>query len=207
MDPSIIVAVASSPSDLDAISELLSALPATCGAAFVVAQHPDPTRREGSPGEALAKRTTLRVVVARDGVVPQRDHVYVMSANTTLTIRDGRIRVSSGASGPLGPSDTLFTSVAGDLGANAIGVVLSGGGSDGALGIRAIKLAGGATLAQFPGSARFASMPISAIDTGCVKFVLRPNEIAHELNRLSRLNTGPEVITHRVPLVSLSVSG
>src|SRR5437763_1091299 len=159
----IIVAVASSTGDLHAICELLSALPTVCGAALVIVQHLDPGRREASPAEALAKRTQRSVIVAQDDVVPERDQVYVMGTNAILTIRHGRIRVSSGANGLRGPSDTLFTSVAEDLGANAIGVVLSGGGSDGAIGIRAIKQAGGATFAQFPGSARFASMPISAI--------------------------------------------
>jgi len=64
--------------------------------------------------------------------------------------------------------------------------VLSGEGSDGALGIQALKQAGGLTFAQYPGSARFPGMPISAIETGCVEFVLRPNEIARELAQLSR---------------------
>jgi two-component system, chemotaxis family, CheB/CheR fusion protein len=206
MNQSIIVAVASSAGDLDAVSELLSALPATFRTAFVIVQHPDAARREVSLRDALAKRTNRSVVVAHDGVVPERDHVYVMGANAFLTIRDGRLRLNSGANGLHCPSDTLFTSVAEDLGANAIGVVLSGGGSDGALGIRAIKEAGGATFAQFPGSARFASMPISAIDTGCVDHVLRPNEIARELSRLSRLNTYPESVIHRLPPTSMAVT-
>ena len=202
----MIVAVASSAGDLDAVPEMLSALPVECGAAFVIVQHLDPARREVSLGEALAKRINLPVVVACDGAVPERGHVYVARANTMLSISGGRITVSSGATGLHGPGDFLFTSVAEDLGASAIGVVLSGGGSDGALGIRAIKQAGGTTFAQFPGSARFASMPISAIDTGCVDLVLRPNEIARELSRLSRLNINPETITHRVPLSSVSVA-
>jgi two-component system CheB/CheR fusion protein len=207
MDRSLIVAVTSSAGDFEAVSELLSALPEACDAAFVIVQHFDPARREVSPGEALAKRTNRPVVVAQDGVVPERGHVYVMRANTTLTIVGGRIRVTPGGSGLHGPGDTLFTSVAEDLGASAIGVVLSGGGSDGALGIRAIKQVGGATFAQYPGSARFPSMPISAIESGCVGFVLRPNEIARELSRLSRLNTGPESTTRRVPIISVAVTG
>jgi two-component system, chemotaxis family, CheB/CheR fusion protein len=202
MHQSIIVAVASSAGDLYAVSELLSALPAVCGAAFVIVQHFDPARREVSLAEALAKRTPRSVIVAQDDVVPERDNVYVMGANAVLTIRDGRMRVRSGAAGLLGPSDTLFTSVAEDLGVEAIGVVLSGGGADGAIGIRAIKQAGGVTFAQLPGSARFASMPISAIDTGCVDYVLRPNEIARELSRMSRLRGHPDPTPHRVPLTT-----
>jgi hypothetical protein len=77
-------------------------------------------------------------------------------------------------------------SLAQEFGTNAIGVILSGGGTDGGLGVRAIKHAGGLTFAQYPGSARFPNIPINAIDSGCVDFVLRPNEIAHELARVSR---------------------
>jgi two-component system, chemotaxis family, CheB/CheR fusion protein len=208
MDPFPIVAVASWAGDLDAVVELLSAVPPKCGEAFVIVQHFDPGRRDASLDDALAKRTSHPVVVAYDGVVPERGHVYVMRANVALTISGGRISVSPGASALQGPGDTLFTSLAADRGDCAIGVVLSGGGSDGALGTLAIKKAGGTTFAQYPGSARFPSMPISAIETGSVGSVLRPNEIAHELTRLSRLNSRPEGITRPVSLMGvLSVAG
>ena len=189
MDRSPIVAVASSAGDLEAVSELLSALRPVCGQAFVIVQHLDPARRELPLIETLQKRTKLPVVVAHDGLVPKRAHVYVPGASSTLTIIDGHLRVSPRASGLHGAGDTLFASCAEDLGANAIGVVLSGRGSDGALGIQAIKKSGGTTFAQFPGAARFPSMPISAIETGCVGSVLRPYEIARELTRLGRLYT------------------
>jgi two-component system CheB/CheR fusion protein len=94
--------------------------------------------------------------------------------------------VASAASDIGSPVDALFTSLAQEFGRNAIGVILSGGGSDRALGIRAIRHAGGITFAQYPGSARFPNLPISAIDTGCIDFVLRPNEIAHQLARLQK---------------------
>ena len=208
MDPFPIVAVASSTGDLEAVVELLSALPATCGEAFVIVQHFDPGRRDMPLDDALAKRTSHPVVLAHDGVMPERGHVYVTRANVALTIIGGRISLSPVAGTLQGPADALFTSLAADRGATAIGVVLSGGGSDGALGIQAIKKAGGITFAQYPGSARFPSMPISAIETGCVGSVLRPNEIAHELTRLSRLNARPEGITVPFSLTGvLSVAG
>jgi two-component system CheB/CheR fusion protein len=180
MNRSPIVAVASSARDLEAVSELLSALPAASGAAFVIVQHLD-SGREMLLAGALARRTVFPVIHAQDGVMPERDHVYVMSANTTLTITGGRFTVTPGVSGLDHPGDTLFTSLAEDRGDGSIGVVLSGGGSDGALGVQAIRKCGGTTFAQYPGSARFPSMPISAIETGCVDAVLRPNEIAHAL--------------------------
>jgi two-component system, chemotaxis family, CheB/CheR fusion protein len=120
-----------------------------------------------------------------DGVVAEPGHVYVATANMALTMTGGRIRVTPKADGLHHSGDILFASLAEQLGHGAIGVVLSGQGFDGALGIRAIRQSGGVTLAQFPGSARFPSMPINAVETGCVGLVLRPNEIARELARLS----------------------
>jgi two-component system CheB/CheR fusion protein len=181
----LIVGVASSAEDLEAICELLCALPAECAAAFVIAQHVDPSR-ERVLFETLSGRATLSVMRAQDGLVPVPHHVYVTSANTTLTISGGRIRVTPNPAGLHLPGDILLTSLAEDQGRSAVGVVLSGAGSDGALGIQAIERAGGAAFAQYPGSARFPSMPISAIETGCVHLVLRPNEIARELALLSR---------------------
>jgi two-component system, chemotaxis family, CheB/CheR fusion protein len=200
MDRYPIVAVASSAGDLEAISELLSALPAACGEAFVIVQHLV-SGREMLLAGTLATRTSLPVIDANDGVVPERDHVYVMHANATLKMTGGRIRVTPKANGIYHPGDTLFTSLAEELGDSAIGVVLSGGGSDGALGIQAIKKAGGTTFAQYPGSARFPSMPISAIETGCVDSVLRPNEIARELTRLTHGVCPPGGVIRRVPLI------
>jgi two-component system CheB/CheR fusion protein len=185
MDTPPIVAVASSADDLEAVSELLSALPAECSATFIVVQRLN-AGRERLLAEALATRTIRPVMYARDGVVPEPDHVYLIPANTTLTMSGRRIRVTPDASKLQHPGDILFASLAQERGDSAIGVVLSGGGSDGALGIRAIRQGGGTTFAQYPGSARFTSMPISAIETGCVGFVLRPNEIARELTRLGR---------------------
>jgi two-component system CheB/CheR fusion protein len=185
MDLSPIVAVASDAEDLEAVCELLCALPTECNAAFIVVQHLN-SGRERLAAEALAERTNLPVVHAHDGVVAEQHHVYLIPANATLTMTGRRIGVTANASQPHHPGDILFTSLAEEHGDSAIGVVLSGAGSDGALGIRAIKQGGGTTFAQYPGSARFPSMPISAIETGCVGFVLRPHEIARELTRLSR---------------------
>lgn len=107
-----------------------------------------------------------------------------MTANTTLTMTGGRIRVTPKTGGCPHPGDVLFISLAEERADSAVSVVLSGEGSDGAFGVQAIRQRGGTTLAQYPGSARFPSMPINAIETGCVRFVLRPNEIARELTRL-----------------------
>src|ERR1700685_3493827 len=111
MDTSpIIVAVASSAGDLEAVSELLSALPAECAAALIIVQDLDSDRERLL--EALSQRTIRPVLRAHDGVIAEQDHVYVMSANTTLTMSGGRIRVTPKAGGLHHPGDTLFTSLA-----------------------------------------------------------------------------------------------
>ena len=187
--------MAASAGGLEALSELLAALPAECGLACIVVQHLDPDH-ESLLAEILDKKTSLPVMLAHDGVVAEPDHVYVIPPNTTLTLTGDRIHVTPRASGRHHPADILFASLAEEHGDGAIGVVLSGGDTDGALGIQAIKHGGGITFAQEPASARFPSMPRNAIATGCVDFVLRPNEIARELSRLSR---HPYLRSTRVP--------
>jgi two-component system, chemotaxis family, CheB/CheR fusion protein len=170
--------------DLDAPSELVSALPADCRATFFVVQHLRPGAKKGL-AEALVERTTLPVMQVHDRLLAEQGHIYVIPPTGTLALAARRIHVTPLASVLAAPADTLFTSLAVELGHSLIGVVLSGGGADGALGIRAIRHGGGTTFAQYPGSARFPGMPITAIETGCVDFVLRPNEIAAALPRVS----------------------
>jgi two-component system, chemotaxis family, CheB/CheR fusion protein len=181
----LIVAVACSAGDRSAPVELVSALPEDCGAAFIFVQQLA-ANRESLLAEALASRTTLRVMRAYDGLLAEHGNIYVIPPNVSPTMTRALIHLAPAAIGHDDAADTLFTSLAQEFGVSAIGVILSGGGSDRALGIRAIREAGGTTFAQYPGSARFPNLPISAIDTGCVDFVLRPNEIAHELARISR---------------------
>jgi two-component system CheB/CheR fusion protein len=179
------VAVACFAGDVAASSELVSALPATCVAAFIFVQQLA-AGRGMTLAESLAQRTTLPIIEAHDGLLVEHGRLYVTPPNATATMMGGHICVAPGGSEIGSPADALFTSLAQEFGDIAIGVILSGGGSDRALGIRAIRQAGGVTFAQYPGSARFPNLPISAIDTGCIDFVLRPNEIAHELARISR---------------------
>jgi two-component system, chemotaxis family, CheB/CheR fusion protein len=183
----LVVAVACFAGDVAAPSELVAALPADCGAAFIFVQQRSTGRgTEILLAESLAKRTPLPVVHAHGELMVEHGRLYVISPNATLTMTGARICVTPAASGIDCPADAVFIWLAQEFGNNAIGVILSGGGTDGALGVRAIKHAGGLTFAQYPGSARFPNIPINAIDSGCVDFVLRPNEIAHELARISR---------------------
>jgi two-component system, chemotaxis family, CheB/CheR fusion protein len=184
--PRFVVGIGASAGGLEAVAELLGALPPT-GMAFIVVQHLDPTH-ESLLSEILARKTAMPVLLAVAGEALQPNHVYVIPADAILTVRDGHIDLKRRTSGPERPSpvDALFTSLAAAYADYAIGVVLSGGDADGSAGLREIKHAGGVTFAQRPDTARFPMMPRHAIDTGCVDVVLRPSEIAAEIAHLSR---------------------
>jgi two-component system CheB/CheR fusion protein len=129
--PSFVVGIGASAGGLEALIELLGALPTT-GMAFIVVQHLDPTH-ESLLAEILAKKTAIPVSVAIAGEALQADHVYVIPADAILTVHDGLIdlkRRTSGAERPF-PVDVLFSSLAVTYSDHAIGVVLSGGDSDG----------------------------------------------------------------------------
>ena len=182
-----VVGVGASAGGLEAVAELLGALPAATGMAFIIVQHLDP-KHESLLSEILTKKTALSVSAAVSGEIVQPGHVYVIPPDAMLTVHGGRIQLKPRPSAP-DPSfsvDALFQSLAEEYSENAIAVVLSGTGSDGSIGIQAVRRAGGITFAQAPATAHFADMPRHAIETGCVDLVLRPNEIANELVRLGR---------------------
>ncbi|HEU4894101.1 MAG TPA: chemotaxis protein CheB [Vicinamibacterales bacterium] len=185
--PLTIVGIGASAGGLEAVTELLGALPATTGMAYIVVQHLDP-RHDSLLAEILAKKTAIPVSVAVSGETVQPDHVYVIPPDVTLTVLAGRIALSPRPNAPerFLPVDALFKSLADASGDHAIAVVVSGGDSDGSSGIQAVRQAGGLTLAQSPETARFPDMPRHAIETGSVDLVLRPNEIAHALVHLQQ---------------------
>ena len=201
--PPFVVGIGASAGGLDALVELLGAVSGT-GMAFIVVQHLDPTHESLLP-EILAKKTTMAVSPASAGEAVQADHVYVIPPDMLLTVHDGLLEVKRRTSAPERPFpvDLLFSSLAVAYGERAIGVVLSGADADGSRGLREIKHAGGFTFAQQPESARFPTMPRQAIETGCVDLVLRPKEIAGELERLSRrfrrMNPSPDAPSDSTP--------
>ncbi len=182
-----VVGIGASAGGLEAVTELLGAVPADTGMAFILVQHLDPSHKS-LLSEILAKKTAIPLSEARAGEVVRPGHVYVIPSDAILSVRDGHIDLARRRSTGERPSpvDILFTSLAAMYSDHAIGVVLSGGDSDGSLGVRQIKHAGGLTFAQQPASARFPNMPRHAIETGCVDFVLRPHDIADEIGRLRR---------------------
>jgi two-component system CheB/CheR fusion protein len=185
LTPIPVVGVGASAGGLDAFTRLIHHLPSNTGMAYVLVQHLDPEHESLLP-ELLGRAGAIPVVQAVDGVRIEADRAYVIAPNTTMTVTDGHLRLIARKRGR-GlhlPIDAFLCSLAEVHGSGAVGVILSGAGSDGARGIQAIKEVGGITIAQDTGSARFASMPRSAVDTGAVDFVLTPEEIAGQLSRL-----------------------
>ncbi len=129
----------------------------------------------------------MRVREAADGIAVEPNHIYVIPPNADITIADGALKVRrpEEVHGPRHVIDGFFESLAQDQSEHAIGVILSGTASDGTRGLEAIKAEGGITFAQDE-SAKYDSMPRSAISTGCVDFVLSPKDIAGELARIAR---------------------
>jgi two-component system, chemotaxis family, CheB/CheR fusion protein len=183
-----VVGIGASAGGLEAFSQLLKALPEQTGMAFVLVQHLDPTH-QSQLGVLLSKMTRMRVLEPADGQALQPDHVYVIAPNTELSLASGgvlRVEPRPDVRGPHLPIDHFFRSLAEQRQSSAIGVVLSGTGSDGSLGLEEIKAAGGITFAQDQASAAHAGMPQSAVHSGCVDLVLPPDRIAHELVRISQ---------------------
>src|SRR5438445_7524685 len=182
-----IVGIGASAGGLEAFSELLAHLSLDAAMAFVLVQHLDP-KYPSILSEILSRTTPLPVVEVQHGVRVEPGHVYVMPPNTSMTIVRGVLNLAprSDDRGPHMPIDHFLRSLAEDSKSRAIGVILSGSASDGALGLKAVKAEGGITFAEAPQLAKFDSMPRSAVASGAVDFVLPPKGIAQELTRIAR---------------------
>jgi two-component system CheB/CheR fusion protein len=184
-DDLLVVGVGASAGGLDAFERFLRRVPASSGLAFVLVQHLDP-EHESILAELLGRATEMPVAFARHGQEIEADHVYVMPRDATLLVEGGQLRLVPAESRSVRqPINALFTSLAEDQRENAVGIVLSGTGSDGALGIAAVKRHGGTTFAQHPGDARYQSMPQSAIATGHVDRTLPVEDIPAALAELA----------------------
>jgi two-component system, chemotaxis family, CheB/CheR fusion protein len=181
-----VVSIGASAGGLEAFSEVLRNLPIQTGLAFVFVQHLDP-HHSSQLVPILTRETALPIKEVTDGELLQPDQVYIMPPNREMTLEKGALRlwVRTETRGRHLPIDRFFASVAEEQGPSAIGVVLSGTASDGTRGLNAIKEKGGITIAQDERSARYSSMPCSAIASGNVDLVLTPRGIAQELTRLA----------------------
>jgi two-component system CheB/CheR fusion protein len=182
-----LVAVGASAGGLEALTAILGALPSDIAMAFVLIQHLDPKRHSMMP-ELLSKATKIPVLEAADAMKVEPNRVYVMPSNVDMSLTDGRFALAPRSEGRELhlPIDIFMRSLASAHQSGAIGVILSGTASDGTAGIEAIRAAGGTTFAQAPETAKFSGMPRSAIDSGCIDFVLSPTKIAEKLAWISQ---------------------
>jgi two-component system, chemotaxis family, CheB/CheR fusion protein len=196
--PSLLVGIGSSAGGLEALTRLFHTLPTDKGIACVVVQHLSPNYRSMLV-QLLARESTMPVFEAMDGQRPQANTIYITPPNRTISLRNGIFELVPPALeiGPKPSVNIFFSSLATNFGENSIGVILSGTGSDGASGIYDIKAAGGFTFAQTPESAKYPGMPMAAIATRSIDWVLPPEEIGHEI---SRLVDSREQLRHLPPL-------
>ena len=180
--PTRIVGLGASAGGLEPLEQFLARVPVPSGLAYIVVQHLDPTHK-AMLTELLQRATSMPVHEVTASMPVKPDTVYVIPPNAELTVKDGLLRLAE-PNEPRGmrlPIDVLFCSLARDQGAHAVGVVLSGMGSDGTLGLQAIQSQGGLTLAQEPRSAQFDSMPKSAIAAGAADVVGLPGDLPNRI--------------------------
>ena len=180
-----IVGIGASAGGLEAFTQLLRHLPPDTGMAFVLVQHLDPDH-PSQLASLLSKATTMPVREVKNGTTVLPDHIYVIPPNANMDLARGKLNLTPrGKMRAAHSVDHFFCSLAREHEHCAIGVVLSGTGSDGTVGLTEIKGAGGITFAQDEKSARFSGMPAHAtLDS--VDFILPPEKIAHELARIGR---------------------
>nr|MBW4055607.1 chemotaxis protein CheB [Pseudomonadota bacterium] len=165
--PFPIVGIGASAGGLEALEQFLRHVPEKCGLAFVIVQHLDPTHK-GIMAELLQRVTGMMVFQVKDRMKVKPDCVYVIPPNKDMSILHGVLHLFDPVA-PRGlrlPIDFFLRSLAEDCKEFSIGVILSGMGSDGTMGLKTIKEKAGVVLAQEPATAKFDSMPRSAIDTG-----------------------------------------
>jgi two-component system chemotaxis response regulator CheB len=187
-----VAALAASAGGLTALSRVLSALPSDFPAAVVVVQHLDP-RHRSLMADILSRRTSLRVKQAEEGDLLTPATVYIAPPNRHLLVNpDGTLSLSqSELVHFVRPSaDLLFEAVAASHKDRAIAVVLTGTGSDGAMGVQAIKKMGGTVIVQDEKTSQFFGMPAAAIQTGNADFILPLDEIASALVTLVKGDSG-----------------
>ena len=187
-----IAGIGASAGGLEALEQFLGNVPQGCGMAFVVIQHLDPTRKGIMP-ELLQHKTAMKVLQVKDRTRVQPDTVYVIPPNKDMSILHGALHLFE-PSTPRGlrlPIDFFFRSLAEDRKDQSIGIILSGMGSDGTLGLRSIKEKEGLVVVQDPASAKFDGMPRSAIASGLADLVGPAEELPGKI--ISYLRHAPRI--------------
>jgi two-component system, chemotaxis family, CheB/CheR fusion protein len=165
--PYHVVGIGASAGGLDALERFVTHIPPDTGFAFVIVQHLSPDYKS-MMAELLGRHTTMTVRVIEDGMTPDPNTVSLIPPRVNLTLQDGVFRLADKPHPPTLnlPIDIFFRSLAKECGERAVGVILSGTGSDGTRGVRAIREAGGLVLVQSPGTAQFDGMARSALSIG-----------------------------------------
>jgi two-component system CheB/CheR fusion protein len=200
-----IVGIGASAGGLEAIEQFLKHVPEGCGMAFVIVQHLDPTHKGILP-ELLQRATAMQVIQVKDRTRAQPNCVYVIPPNKDMSILHGVLHLLAPAA-PRGlrlPIDFFFRSLADDRQERSIGVILSGMGTDGTLGLKAIKEKAGIVFVQDPASAKFDSMPRSAIDAGLVDVVAPVEDLPAKI--MAVLQHVPLITKRGLALESKTVS-
>jgi two-component system CheB/CheR fusion protein len=194
----LIVAIGSSAGGLEALRSLFQHLPVSHDFTYVVAQHLAP-QHSSMLTDLLSRETLLTVRQLDEDTFMEPGTIYVTAPNHDVIYREGWLRLQTpSVRGPKPSVDTLLVSMAEEQPRRSIGIILSGSGSDGAIGIRRLKSAGGLTIAQDPKMAKYSSMPQSAIATACVDKVLSAEQIGPFLQQYREAGiTGPPLLTGR----------
>lgn len=182
-----VVGIGASAGGLEALSQLVSGLIAGLPCIYIVAQHMSPTHRS-MMADILARETRLPVREIEDEQQPEFDVVYVIPPGSNLVMARGRFSLKTTVPevSPKPSINLLFQSLAEEYDDRAVGVILSGTGSDGTRGLRAIKSVGGVSFVQIPETAKYDGMPRSAIDACVADRIIAPDQIGRELERLIR---------------------
>lgn len=182
-----VIAIGSSAGGLEAIGEFVSALSHDMAVAYVVAQHMS-THHKSLMSELVARQTSLPVRDIVDGMIPERNVIHITPPRTDVVFENGKLRLvdpSPGTAASPQPSvDRFLTSLAHGQGARTVAIILSGTGSDGADGVRAVREAGGITIAQDSETAKYNAMPHNAVQTDCIDLVLPPKQIGTHLGQI-----------------------
>jgi two-component system, chemotaxis family, CheB/CheR fusion protein len=185
-DEITVVGIGASAGGLKALQEFFEALPDDTGMAYVVITHLHP-EHESHLAELLQRHTHMPVLQVTSSIGVERDHVYVIPPNQRLVMQDSKIGTTDFKEprGQRAPIDYFFRSLARGH-PNSVGIILSGGGTDGAVGVKAIKEEGGLLMVQHPDEAEYESMPTAAIATGLADVVLPVRELAAKLVEFTR---------------------
>src|SRR6187551_1502730 len=187
MSISRIVGIGASAGGLESLEKLFSAMPVDTGMAFVVVQHLSPDFRS-LMDELIGRHSAMPVVVVEDGMKIAPNHIYLLPPRKEMIVRGRALILTDKPNGLSLPIDLFFRSLAQDVGADAVAVVLSGSGSDGSRGVVDIKRAGGAVMIESPATAKFDGMPLSAHATGVVDHSASPRDLSRLLCGLPPLD-------------------